>query len=166
MKVKVQIAKPSRLLIVHLKRFSLFNQKNSVEISDFQKLTLDTVEGTAEFQLIGTVEHIGNSLSRGHYVTHAIGFDANVYKFSDETIELSTFDDIDGSSIYICIYKLIEATANDKMQENIALPFDETPTSKVPLNAAISSSKLIGTKRTFSTVAAKVSKNLKMFNFN
>lgn len=120
-----QVLKPPSLLLVQLKRFLSTTEKNHANVKKLKSFYLKTSEGQFCYELIGALEHIGSSLSSGHYVTFAHGLDNKIYKFDDDEIFLSNLDDINGRKAYICLYRLNNLSEVDKIQEKVDVLFDK-----------------------------------------
>jgi len=125
----MEIWKPPSLLIIHLKRFSLYNDRwmKSNRLVQFPIAGLDPsswlVESPEEpvtYDLYGCVNHYGR-LGGGHYTAYIMNKDNNKwYSFDDSSVkEVEDINSIISPSGYLLFYKRTGIKSEDFLKGDI-----------------------------------------------
>jgi len=89
-------------LILHFKRFT----NNMKKVHRNVKLTKLIRFCKKKYFLAGIVEHVGNSINSGHYVSYKVDIDGNWWRISDQSKTSVSFDMVQKVEAYIAFYNL------------------------------------------------------------
>ena len=95
---KIRVQPRGRALLLHLKRFDNAGRKRGVLVTFPRVLNL----GTARYDFASVVEHIGSTMTGGHYVAHV---DSSGFKCcNDEVVTDTTWENVETRQAYLLVY--------------------------------------------------------------
>ena len=104
----INISQFPKIMIVTLKRFNNCGQK-CTKIVTFKTtgIVLKSISETGIYKLIGVIEHNGNTLFQGHYITYSFKKSINQwFKFDDEIVTNVKLSDVEKAQAYCLLYYL------------------------------------------------------------
>ena len=106
---KLEIIDTRQFLILQLVLFDSEGQKSTRQCTPLQNLELNVRDVHKKYQLECIIQHIGNTVETGHYVSY---FKRNDiwYRASDADISIKATQELP-TQPYICIYKQTDAVA-------------------------------------------------------
>lgn len=110
-----------KFLIIQIRRFSETGSKIKKQFQCLETIKLlDDSQKLHTFKFVSSIEHIGLTMSSGHYITISKISDTEFYKFDDSRVSHVSTTSLIKSDVYVAIYKKLDIMKTSSVSCNLS----------------------------------------------